>query len=249
MQILYLVVSFGIRTIFIQILGKEILGLDRLFTNIITLISFAELGIGEAIIFQIYSPLVKKNNQKVRDFLLFYRKIYQYIGSIIMLLGMLFLPVVWNFSLLGSANNGEVSLIYLLYVVNAGVSYFFVYRKALFFVTQKEYINVMFKQGGFCIQSLLQGIYLFQTHDLIGYLVIQLFCMLVFNWIQSYYAYKSYPEFLKGKPEKLSKEEIRSIKKKYARNRTLYGWGVPYYWNRKYFYHSLYRSIYSRSLC
>ncbi|MBC1419119.1 lipopolysaccharide biosynthesis protein [Listeria fleischmannii] len=213
MQILYLVVSFGIRTIFIQILGKEILGLDRLFTNIITLISFAELGIGEAIIFQIYSPLVKKNNQKVRDFLLFYRKIYQYIGSIIMLLGMLFLPVVWNFSLLGSANNGEVSLIYLLYVVNAGVSYFFVYRKALFFVTQKEYINVMFKQGGFCIQSLLQGIYLFQTYDLIGYLVIQLFCMLVFNWIQSYYAYKSYPEFLKGKPEKLSKEEIRSIKK------------------------------------
>ncbi len=213
MQILYLIVSFGIRTIFIQILGKEILGLDRFFTNIITLISFAELGIGEAIIFQIYSPLVKKQNQKVRDFLLFYRKIYRYIGSIIILLGVLLLPMIWNLSLVGVENNVKVAVIYLLYVANAGSSYFFVYRKALFFVTQKEYINVLFKQGSFCAQSLLQGIYLYQTHDLIGYLIIQLVCMLVFNWIQSYYAYKNYPEYLTGVPEKLKVSEINSIKK------------------------------------
>ena len=42
-QIVYLVVSFVCRTIFTKNLGAEYLGISGLFSNILTILSFAEL--------------------------------------------------------------------------------------------------------------------------------------------------------------------------------------------------------------
>ena len=44
-QILNVLLSFVRKTVFIYILGVEYLGINGLFTNILTLLSFAELGI------------------------------------------------------------------------------------------------------------------------------------------------------------------------------------------------------------
>lgn len=212
MQSMYLLASFGIRTLFIHTLGEVYVGMDRLFSNILMLLSFAELGIGEAIIFQLYKPIVQRNYDKARDFLLFYRKIYRWIGSLIFVLGLLMVPYIMSLSLLGDARNGEVGLIFLLYVANTSLTYFFTYRKALFLVQQQEYINVLFRQGSFLIQCVAQGFYLYATHDLIGFLIIQLLCTFLFNFFQSVYAYRKYPEYLTGRANPLEKLEIRAIK-------------------------------------
>ena len=55
-QVLNLVLNFVTRTIFIKILGADYLGVNGLFTNILTILSFAELGIGNAIVFNLYKP-------------------------------------------------------------------------------------------------------------------------------------------------------------------------------------------------
>lgn len=211
MQSVYLLASFGIRTLFIHTLGEVYVGMDRLFSNILTLLSFAELGIGEAIIFQLYKPVVQKNYDKARDFLLFYRKIYRWIGSLIFVLGLCLVPYIMSLFLLGEAGNVEVGLIFILYVANTSLSYFFTYRKALFLVQQQEYINVLYKQGSFLVQAALQGGYLYATHDLIGFLVIQILCTLLFNVFQSMYAYRKFPEYLEGRPNLLEKVEIQAI--------------------------------------
>ena len=56
-QILNIILSFISRTVFIYVLGVEYLGINGLFTNILMLLSFAELGIGNAIIYGMYKPL------------------------------------------------------------------------------------------------------------------------------------------------------------------------------------------------
>ena len=43
--------AFVVRSFFIKMLNTEYLGVNGLFTNILTILSFAELGIGTAIIF------------------------------------------------------------------------------------------------------------------------------------------------------------------------------------------------------
>ena len=47
-QLFTLLLSFVSRTIFIKYLTAEYLGISGLFSNVLTVLSFAELGIGDA---------------------------------------------------------------------------------------------------------------------------------------------------------------------------------------------------------
>ena len=56
-KILGLVLSFVSRTIFIQFLGKTYLGVNGLYSEILSMLSFAELGFGTALNFAMYKPV------------------------------------------------------------------------------------------------------------------------------------------------------------------------------------------------
>ena len=56
-QVINLLINFVSRTVFIYMLSEDYLGVNSLFSNILTIISFAELGIGNAIVFHLYSRL------------------------------------------------------------------------------------------------------------------------------------------------------------------------------------------------
>ena len=66
LQIVNLFSSFVVRTVFVKQLGNEYLSLNGLFVNVVSLLSFAELGIGNAIIFSLYEPVVANNNEKMK---------------------------------------------------------------------------------------------------------------------------------------------------------------------------------------
>ena len=95
-QVISLIMGFISRTIFIKILSAEYLGINSLFTNILTILSFAELGIGNAIVFNLYKPLAKKDEKKINLLLNFYKKTYFLIGMIILILGLILVPFIPN---------------------------------------------------------------------------------------------------------------------------------------------------------
>ena len=64
-QIINKLMAFIVRTVFIKMLNSEYLGITGLFTNILTILSFTELGIGTAIIFNMYKPLAIHDNEKL----------------------------------------------------------------------------------------------------------------------------------------------------------------------------------------
>ena len=45
-QLIVMIMNFVVRTVFISTLGKEYLGINGLFSNILSLLSLAELGVG-----------------------------------------------------------------------------------------------------------------------------------------------------------------------------------------------------------
>ena len=59
-QLIVMIMNFVVRTVFISTLGKEYLGINGLFSNILSLLSLAELGVGSAILFKLYEPISKK---------------------------------------------------------------------------------------------------------------------------------------------------------------------------------------------
>ena len=131
------IMTFVTRTVFIQILGKECIGLDGLFTNILTVLSVAELGIGTAINFSLYKPIQEKDTKKISRIMSFYKKAYECIGIVILLIGliiMLFLNlIVKDYTI------DNLYLIYFLYLLNTVITYFISYKDALLYADQKYY--------------------------------------------------------------------------------------------------------------
>ena len=80
MQIVSVVLSFIGRTVFALLLEKEYLGLGGLFSNIISVLSLSELGIGSVIIVNLYKPLAEKDQDRICKLMNFYRTAYQIIG-------------------------------------------------------------------------------------------------------------------------------------------------------------------------
>ena len=63
MQIISILLNFASRTVFVKLLGNDYLSCDGLFTNILTILSFSELGIGSAIIFSLYKPIAEDDKK------------------------------------------------------------------------------------------------------------------------------------------------------------------------------------------
>ena len=86
-----MLLGFVSQAIFIRVLGSEFLGLNGLYTNILTMLSFFELGIGNAIVFHLYKPLSENNKHDVNVLMNFYKKSYSLISITIFFTGLLVL--------------------------------------------------------------------------------------------------------------------------------------------------------------
>lgn len=192
-----LIVSFISRIFFIQILGNEYLGLNGLFTNILTVLSLAELGVGNAITYSLYKPLANNDQYKCKMLMQLYKKIYIIIGIIILIAGISLTPFLSLF-IKDMPDINNISLIYILFVVNTAVSYFFSYKRNLIIADQNRYIATIYRYGFYVLLNVAQIIYLVISHDYIGYLVLQIICTLLENVFVSLKANKMYP-YLKDK--------------------------------------------------
>ena len=74
--IIQLLLGFLSRRYFIYIFNEEYLGLNSLFTNVLSVLSLAELGFGTALVFEMYKPMAEGNKEKVRQLLQFYKKCF-----------------------------------------------------------------------------------------------------------------------------------------------------------------------------
>ncbi|EUJ41058.1 polysaccharide biosynthesis protein [Listeria weihenstephanensis FSL R9-0317] len=210
-QVIFLILSFINRTVFIYFLGKEYLGLDALFTNILMVLSFAELGIGNAIIFSLYKSMVDKNKARIKGIMALYAKAYRIIGLTVFIVGLLLMPFLDLFIKNPPNIPENIYIIYFLFLLNTAISYMFSYKKAIFSADQKEYVINVSQQIFFLVQSLVQLTYLYIIRDYIGFIVIQVVCTFGLNVFLAIHANKKY-SFLKGKTtEKLEKAEVKTI--------------------------------------
>ena len=87
-----IIIGIVSRFIFISILGSEYLGLNGLFTNVISILGIVELGIGNAIIFNLYKPVADNDNEKIKSLMKFYKKSYNIIALVVAIIGILLVP-------------------------------------------------------------------------------------------------------------------------------------------------------------
>ena len=76
-----IILSFAGKTCLIQIMGDEYNGIYALFGSIISMLSIAELGIGSAIIYNLYKPVKEKHIEEIKMIMNFYKQCYSYIAN------------------------------------------------------------------------------------------------------------------------------------------------------------------------
>lgn len=207
-----LIISFVSRIIFIKVLSTEYLGINGLFTNILTMLSLVELGVGQAMTFSLYKPLSKDNTEKVKSLMYLYKKAYTVIGIVVSILGILFLPF-YKYLINDIPNINNLNIIYLLFVMNTAVSYFYSYKRSLIICDQKRYIATIYRYGFYFILNVVQIIILIITKNYILYLILQV----IFTWLENFFvskkANKMYPYLLDKEINKLDRKETIEIKK------------------------------------
>ena len=91
-RIAKMIVNFALKTLFIHLLGAQYTGLSSLFTDILTFLSFAELGIGSAITYALYKPVAENNEKKIAELLNFYKAAYRIVALIVFVTGIVLMP-------------------------------------------------------------------------------------------------------------------------------------------------------------
>ena len=205
-QIVQLVLGFITRTIFIKYLAVEYLGINSLFTNIISMLSLAELGVGSAFIYSLYKPLADKNEYAIATILQFYKKVYVAIGIFIFISGLLVIPFLNDIVPAKPVSVTEdIRLLYLIFLFNSASTYFFAYKISLLDADQKSSVSSLNTTVFLLIQNILQILILIFTQNFIFYLLAQLICNLTSNFWISKIVDKRYAFLSKFKKEKVDK--------------------------------------------
>ena len=210
-KVLSILLKFVIRTFFIRYLGTEYLGINGLFTNILTILSFAELGIGEAIIFKLYKPIAENDYERVKMLLHFYKKVYCIIGITILAFGLAILPFL-NY-LVGNdiVITDNIYLIFLLFLLDTSISYFFTYKRSIIIGNQDSYLISVIELIINIITAIIQVIMLMVIHNYIIFLVIQIIATIITNYIISLAAKKKYNYISEKNYKTIAKEDKKNI--------------------------------------
>lgn len=209
-QVVNLLFAFMVRTVFVKELGVEYLGINALFANIITLLSLADLGITSAISYSLYEPLSNRDTEKINLLMKFYKKIYYTISLVVIIIGIALIPFL-KFIIKDFTYNRGIILIYLIFVLDSGLSYLFAYKRCLIISDQKNYIINKINNLFFILLSLLQIGILLYTKNYILYLLVRIITNILQNLYIQYVANKMYPFITVKNDKNIEKSILKEI--------------------------------------
>ena len=215
--IVSIVLPFVVRTIFIKTLGSEFLGLNSLFTSILTVLNLTELGFSSAVVFCMYKPIAEDDTDSINALLYFYRKVYFYIGIIILVIGSLLIPFLPNLISGSYPTSINLIIVYLIYLVNTVLSYYmYAYLGALISAFQRDdvlsKVNIVIQT----VMYTLQIITLLTLKNYYAYIAIMPIFTVINNIRTAVIAKRMFPQYkpygkLSSQYKKVIKEKISGL--------------------------------------
>ena len=202
-RVIQILFPFVIRTAFIYTLGVEYLGLNSLFSSILSVLSLTELGISSALVFSMYKPLAEGDTETVCALMNLYRKCYYTIGCVIALLGTALLPFLPNLIKGDLPPDVNIYVLYGINLLSTVISYFlFAYKNCILEVHQRNDITSKIVLLMSFIQYGVQTAVLIFVRNYYAFLVVSPIISISRNIITSLIVDKKYPQFkARGKVE------------------------------------------------
>lgn len=206
---LALLLAFFSRKIFLDCLGAEFIGLNGTLSNILGYLNLAELGIGGSIGYLLYKPLQQKNKIEISEILSVFGYLYNWIGGIILVTGILislFFPFIFGNTPLGL---GIVYFSFYSILGSSLIGYFINYRQILLSADQKNYLVAIYTQSANLIKTLVQIYLAYSYKNLYLWVAIEFLFGIIGCIILNWKINKEYPWL------RTNKSNGRSLIKKY----------------------------------
>lgn len=210
LNIITIFIGFIAQRIFINTLGTEVMGLNNLFTNIVSVLTMADMGLGSAVLYYLYKPIAQNDTEKVASIIFFYRRACYAISAIIIALGILLLPFLNN--IVGSDRpNNNIYIVFILFIISSVLSYLMTYKRALLQASQKNYIISTVHVGYVLVLNGIQIALLLETHNYYIYLGALIIMKFLENIAVNYITTVRYSHIVNTKPQPLAKSTKNGI--------------------------------------
>lgn len=203
-KMILLIFTIVLRRCLIKYVGNEANGIFSLYTSIIGFLAVAELGVGTAINFSMYKPIVDNDVKKVSALYNLYKKVYLAISLIILAAGLIilpFLPVLAK----DYSNNFSLQLTFLIMLIDVVITYFYSCKTSLINAYKNNYITTAINAFTMVIRSIAQIIILVFTRSFVWYLVIRIGSTLLEWLLTNIYVGTQYKTVINTK-EKIDKQ-------------------------------------------
>lgn len=209
-NIISILIGIISQAVFIKVLGTEYLGVNGLFTNIISMLGIVELGIGSAIIYHLYEPVAKNDKEKIKSLMRFYKISYRIIALIVFCIGICIIPFLK--SIVGETTiETNINFIYFLFVIDIVASYLLTYKRSILYANQQSYIINIVHILYLILLNVIQIIVLLLTNNYIIYLIAKIVFRILENIVITYIANKKYEYITEKEAKRLEKNVTNDI--------------------------------------
>lgn len=139
-QVVTILLSFISRKVFIQYLGIELLGLNSTFASVLNMLSLAELGFQQVIVFHLYGVLARDDKEQINALVNIYKLVYRCIGIFFITASLCCLPFLQIF-LSDIEATGSVRIFFVIQAMTGACTYFLAYKRNILYADQKSYIS------------------------------------------------------------------------------------------------------------
>lgn len=195
-RVLLIIMPFISRTVIIDKLGAEYLGINSLFTSILQVLNMSELGFSSAVVYSLYKPIAEDDYETIGALLKYYRKIYRIIGLVILCLGLVISPFLGYF-ISGQIPKGiNIYIVFFIYVINTSISYWlYSYKSVIPSALQREdinsFINTITQVSLYILQILVLTLFV----NYYVYLLLMPLITVINNLMLAYQVKTKFPKF------------------------------------------------------
>ena len=209
-KLITMVMVIAVKRFLIRFCGNEVNGLNALYLSIVGFLSVAELGVGSAITFCMYKPIVQGDTDKVSALYGLFHRLYRIIGVVILFAGLALAPFIHVFAADYVLLNINLKSTFVLMLISVVISYWFGAKTALINAYKNNYITTAITSCGIIVQYILQIIVLLLTKSFFWYLVCRIVAVLLQWGATELIARKKYAPVLTNK-QKLDRETSREV--------------------------------------
>ncbi len=200
-KLITMILVIAVKRFLIDYCGNEVNGLNALYLSIIGFLAVAELGVGSAISFCMYKPIVEGDNNTIAALYHLLRRLYLTIGCVILTVGLAITPFIKFFAKDYAQVDVNLYLTFILMLISVVATYLFSSKTSLINAYKNNYITTAISSSGILFQYILQIVVLVVTHSYVWYLASRIVAVALQWTATEVVTRKKYGKIIVNKPK------------------------------------------------